>query len=70
MEGSVTDAEVYKKTRDFKIPKGKYYFADAGYPLSDGLLVPYSGVRRHPHEWASDIPWYFFLSFSFKFVHL
>jgi hypothetical protein len=38
---------------DFIIPEGHYYLADAGYPNSDLLLVPYRGVRYHLKEWAT-----------------
>ena len=53
-EGSATDARVYEESRsyDFHIPEGKYYLADAGFPLSPGLLVPYRGVRYHLAEWG------------------
>jgi hypothetical protein len=36
-EGSASDARVYEDARakDFAIPEGKYYLADAGYGLSD-----------------------------------
>jgi hypothetical protein len=37
---------------DFQVPAGKYYLADAGYPLCDKLLVPYRGVRYHLAEWS------------------
>ena len=52
-EGSAADTAVYNAARvhDFSIPKGKYYLADAGYVLSDELLLPYSGVRYHLREW-------------------
>jgi len=36
---------------DLSIPEGKYYLADAGYPLCDALLVPFRGVRYHLREW-------------------
>ena len=53
-EGSATDAHVYKDSwsHDFNIPPNKYYLADAGFPLSPGLLVPYRGVRYHLAEWG------------------
>ena len=40
-------------TRDFKIPDGKYYLADAGYHNTDYLLCPYRGVRYHLKEQAA-----------------
>jgi hypothetical protein len=53
-EGSATDALVYQDAQmhDLTIPKGKYYLADAGYPSSQGLLIPYRGVRYHLEEWG------------------
>lgn len=53
-EGSATDARVYEDayTSDFHIPVGKYYLADAGFPLCDQLLVPYRSVRYHLAEWG------------------
>jgi len=52
-EGSAADALVYHDARcvDFRIPKGKFYLADAGFGLSEELLIPYRGVRYHLAEW-------------------
>ena len=52
-EGSAADASVYHDARvtDFTIPDGKYYLADAGYPICPQLLVPYRGTRYHLPEW-------------------
>lgn len=38
---------------NFKIPKGKYYLADAGYGIQTGILPPYRGVRYHLKEWVA-----------------
>jgi hypothetical protein len=48
-ERSVSDSCVYEDawTTDFKVPKGWYYLADAGYGGCKALLVPYHGVRYH-----------------------
>lgn len=53
-EGSAGDGAVYEDARasDLAIPAGWYYLADAGFPSSDTLLVPYRGVRYHLREWA------------------
>ena len=53
-EGSAPDSTVLKDAllHDFVIPEGKYYLADAGYPLIKGLLVPFRGVRYHLQEWG------------------
>lgn len=42
-EGSAHDTTVLADafTKDFTIPDGKYYLADAGYRLQEGILTPY-----------------------------
>lgn len=52
-EGSVADSTLFNDARrtDFYIPRGRYYLADAGFALSDALLVPYRNVRYHLSEW-------------------
>jgi hypothetical protein len=52
-EGSAADGCVFENTRqtDFKIPPGTYYLGNAGFPLCNGLLVPYRGVCYHLKEW-------------------
>jgi hypothetical protein len=42
-EGSTADSAVYHDARlnDLRIPEGRYYLADAGYPSCKELLVPY-----------------------------
>ena len=47
-----------KRVHDFVIPEGKFYLADAGYPLCDVLLVPFHGVRYQLQEWESCSLWY------------
>jgi hypothetical protein len=53
-EGSAADARVYEdaRSRDLDIPDGKYYLADAGFPASQQLLIPYRGRRYHLAEWG------------------
>ena len=52
-EGSAHNSTPYYDTCkvDFYIPKGKYYLADAGFALSEVLLVPYRNVQYHLAEW-------------------
>ena len=50
MGGVFHDARVH----DLVILSGKYYLADAGYPICDALLVPFHGVWYHPWEWESN----------------
>lgn len=53
-EGSATDACVYQAAyaRDLHIPQDKYFLADASYPLSCGLLIPYRSVHYHLAKWG------------------
>ena len=59
-EGSAADALIFHNARqtDFPIPNGKYYLADAGFPLCPELLVPYRSVRYHLAEWGRARIWY------------
>ena len=51
---STADGWVCEDTHsaDFTIPECQYYFGDAGYAISDCLLVPYCGVQYHIKEWG------------------
>jgi hypothetical protein len=69
-EGSVSDSTMYfdSRTTDLKIQPGKYYLADAGFPLANALLTPYRGVRYHLAEWGrADLR---YLIFSSKYVYI
>jgi DDE superfamily endonuclease len=46
-EGSASDTTLFYDARgkSFPIPNGKYYLADAGFPLCNELLIPYRGQR-------------------------
>jgi hypothetical protein len=37
---------------DLTIPVGKYFLADAGFPICEGLLIPYRGVCHHLQVWG------------------
>ncbi|KAK1283956.1 hypothetical protein QJS10_CPB21g01045 [Acorus calamus] len=54
-EGSAADARVLRdalsRTHNLRIPSGKYYLADAGYPNRPQFLVPYKGVRYHLQDY-------------------
>jgi hypothetical protein len=52
-EGSAHDGRVLSDalTKGFIIRDGKFWLADAGYPLSNWCLTPYRGVRYHHKEW-------------------
>lgn len=56
-EGSAHDGKVLQDAleKDFIVPDGKYYLADAGYGLTPKFLVPYRGIRYHLKEWAQGI---------------
>lgn len=53
-EGSATDARIYADAiaTDLRLPDGKYFLGDAGFPLRKMVLVPYRGVRYHLAEWG------------------
>lgn len=54
-EGSASDSRVLEDARstDFKIPDGKFYLGDAGFPGSLSVLIPYRGVCYHLREWGA-----------------
>lgn len=53
-EGSAHDGKVLINAwvKGLRCPVGKYFLADAGYPLTWRTLTPYRGVRYHLKEWA------------------
>jgi hypothetical protein len=53
-EGSAADGQVFSDARstDCEIPTGCFYLGDAGFALSDSLLIPYHVVCYHLREWA------------------
>jgi hypothetical protein len=52
-EGSAADATVLHDAlnKDFIIPEGRFYLADAGYGISKSILTPYRSVRYHLRDW-------------------
>jgi hypothetical protein len=58
-EGAASNARVFAdaKAHDFIVPPGKYYLADAGFPVCDELLIPYHAVRYHLAEWGCAGVW-------------
>ncbi|XP_039019765.1 putative nuclease HARBI1 [Hibiscus syriacus] len=59
-EGSAHDSRVLTdaltRRRGFSIPEGKYYLADAGYGIRNGIISPYRGVRYHLKEFTNHRP--------------
>jgi hypothetical protein len=53
-EGSVSDSTMFYDSRvtDLRLRPGKFYLADAGFPITSALLIPYQGVRYHLAEWG------------------
>jgi hypothetical protein len=53
-DGSTSDSTMFLDARvtDLPVPPGKYYLADAGFPTSRSLLLPFRGVRYHLAEWG------------------
>jgi hypothetical protein len=53
-EGSASDGHIFDdaRRRDLKIPEGKLFLADAGFPTCDMLVVPYRRKHYHLKEWG------------------
>lgn len=53
-DGSAADSTMFYDARvtDLHIPPGKYYLADAGFPICEALLIPKRGERYHLAEWG------------------
>lgn len=53
-EGSATDSLMFHDARitDLPVLQGKYYLADAGFPNTLALVIPYRGPRYHIQEWG------------------
>ena len=59
-DGSAADSTMFYDAciTDLHIPVGKYYLADAGFPICDALIIPKRGVRYHLAEWGrADLWW-------------
>jgi DDE superfamily endonuclease len=68
-EGSVSDSTMFFDSRitDLRLQSGKFYLADAGFPVADALLIPYRGVRYHLAEWGrADLRC---VAFHYKYCH-
>jgi hypothetical protein len=67
-EGSASDSTMFHDARvtDLPVPPGKYYLADAGFPLSASLVIPFRGKHYHLKEWgrANLRSVFFYLSFT------
>ncbi|XP_021724095.1 protein ALP1-like [Chenopodium quinoa] len=59
-EGSAHDMRVLRnalsRPNGFRVPRGNYYLADAGYTNCEGFLGPYRGQRYHLKEWTDRQP--------------
>jgi hypothetical protein len=56
-EGSASDSAIWHHARgtDLVIPDGKFYIADAGFPLSLKCMIPYRATRYHLREFAAAV---------------
>jgi hypothetical protein len=54
-EGSIHDATLYDHAfaGGFRVPDNRYYVADAGFGMRQGLTVPYPNVRYHLEDWRN-----------------
>ncbi|KAG9447057.1 hypothetical protein H6P81_013185 [Aristolochia fimbriata] len=59
-EESANDARVLKdalnKPNGLKVPQGRYYLADAGYPNRPRFLPPCRGARYHLQKYGNNLP--------------
>ncbi|XP_030458817.2 uncharacterized protein LOC115679372 [Syzygium oleosum] len=59
-EGTAHDSRILSdalsKPDGLNVPRGKYYLADAGYGIQNGILSPYRGVRYHLKEFSDHPP--------------
>ena len=53
-EGSAADSTMFHDARitDLPVPAGKYYLADAGFPTTASLIIPFCRKRYHLKEWG------------------
>ena len=53
-DGSAADSTMFYDARvtDLQIPPGRYYLADAGFPICNALVIPKRGVHYHLAEWG------------------
>jgi hypothetical protein len=53
-EGSTSDSTMFYDAcvTDLRIPPGRYYLADAGFPSCSSLLIPIRGKHYHIQEWG------------------
>jgi hypothetical protein len=53
-DGSSSDSAMFYDARitDFTVPRNRYYLADAGFPTTTSLIIPFRNVRYHLAEWA------------------
>ena len=71
-EGAASDSTMFEDAciTDLPIFHGKYYLADAGFPICDSLIVPYWGERYHLSEWGHAQFWYVSTSSSYSIFQL
>ena len=53
-DGTASDSTMFHNVHFTDLPMlpGKYYLADARFPIRETLLVPYHGVHYHLAEWG------------------
>ena len=69
-DGSASNSYIFHDAQltDFTIPVGKYFLADVGFPICEGLLIPYRGVCYHLQEWGHINIQYVQVGFFWKFL--
>ena len=71
-EGAASDSTMFEDAHitDLPILHGKYYLADAGFPICNSLIVPYRGECYHLAEWGRTQLWYVSASSSYSIFQL
>ncbi|KAE8216878.1 hypothetical protein CF319_g8892 [Tilletia indica] len=56
-EGSAADSMIFHRARQlsWRVPDGRVWLGDAGFPSCDSLLVPFRGIRYHLKEWGTSL---------------
>ncbi|KAL5697334.1 hypothetical protein ACHQM5_030820 [Ranunculus cassubicifolius] len=55
-DGRLLRCAVNREGSKLNVPAGKYYLADAGFPLVPGFLTPYRGVSYHKKDYEKRDP--------------
>ncbi|KAM7477747.1 hypothetical protein LguiA_025960 [Lonicera macranthoides] len=55
-DGRLLKSAILRQGHRLTVPTGKYYLADAGFPLVTGFLAPYRRTRYHRRDIVGQLP--------------